>query len=99
MKKIYALYTILVLSVILPITSSAQMTVVPGVTAAVMANKLAGPGVVILNPVLTCISNAYGTFSGSSTLNFDSGIVLTSGQANTSGFSTGVNGSSTLFDI
>ncbi len=73
------------------------MTVVPGVTAAVMANKLAGPGVVILNPVLTCISNAYGTFSGSSTLNFDSGIVLTSGQANTSGFSTGVNGSSTLF--
>ena len=75
------------------------MSVVPGVTAAVMANKLAGPGILILNPVLTCASNAYGTFSGTSSLSFDSGIVLTNGQAqsNIPAGVIGVNGAASNF--
>ena len=97
MKKLYPSIVILFLLIFAPGVSPAQITVVPGVTAALMANKLAGPGVVIINPVLTCISNAYGTFSGPSSLSFDSGIVLTSGQANTTGLATGVNGSATGF--
>ncbi len=77
--------------------AQAQITVVPGVTATVLANKLAGPGVLVLNATLTCSSNAYGTFSGTSTLSFDSGIVLTSGQANTTGLTTGANGPASGF--
>ncbi len=97
MKKLYFLALISLSAVFLPIISIAQITVVPGVTAAVMANKLAGPGVLVLNPVLTCASNAYGTFAGTSTLSFDSGIVLTSGQAQTAGGVIGVNGPASNF--
>jgi len=82
---------------LLPLISSAQLTVVPGVTAAVMANKLAGPGVLVLNPVLTCATNAYATFSGTSSLSFDSGIVLTNGTAKTGGGVVGVNGPASGF--
>ena len=77
--------------------SDAQITIVPGVTATALANKLAGPGVLVLNATLTCSSNAYGTFAGTSTLSFDSGIVLTSGQANTTGLATGANGPASGF--
>lgn len=59
----------------------AQITVTPGATAAALAAKLTGPGILVLNPVLTCPSNAEGIFAGTSTLSFDSGIVLTSGDA------------------
>jgi hypothetical protein len=97
MKKIYVSLAVLLLIVSWPLFSIAQITVVPGVTAAAMANKLAGPGVVVMNPVLTCATNAYGTFSGTSTLSFDSGIVLTSGTANTSGGVIGVNGPASGF--
>ncbi len=58
MRHFYARFVVLVSIVMLPVISYAQLTVVPGVTAAVMANKLAGPGVLVLNPVLTCATNA-----------------------------------------
>ena len=82
MKKTYLLLSILISS-FLPSLCDAQITIIPGVTAATLANKLLGPGVILLNPVLTCDTNAYGTFSGFSTLSFDSGIILTTGQAKT----------------
>ena len=97
MKNLFANLILLVCVFVLPVVSLAQMTVVPSVTAAAMANKLAGPGVVVLNPVLTCPSNAYGTFYGTSTLSFDSGIVLTSGQAQTTGLAVGANGAAANF--
>ena len=60
---------------------TAQITVVPGATAAILANKLVGPGVIIISPTLTCAAVANGTFSGPSSLSFDSGIVLCNGTA------------------
>jgi len=77
MKK--ALYLLCIL--LLPFFVNAQITVVPAATAATLANKLLGPGVIMFNPVLTCATNAEGTFSGISTISFDSGIVLTSGNS------------------
>ena len=80
-----------------PIFSKAQITITPSATAAVLAAKLTGPGVLVLNPVLTCASNAEGTFFGPSTLSFDSGIVLTSGQALTTGTAVGAGGPASGF--
>jgi len=82
MKKNYLFLIILLFPLFLaPMTSIGQITVVPSATAAVLASKLVGPGVIMLNPTLTCLATAEGTFSGTSTLSFDSGIVLTSGSA------------------
>ena len=66
---------------LLPVLLNAQITVTPAATAAALAAKLTGPGVIVIAPTLTCASNANGIFSGTSSLSFDSGIVLTSGQA------------------
>ncbi len=76
--------------------SNAQLTITPAATAAALAAKLTGPGVLVLNPVLTCAGNAEGIFSGISSLSFDSGIVLTTGQAQT-GATNGANGPATNF--
>ncbi len=60
----------------------AQLTVSPNQTAAALANKLAGPGIIISAPVLTCATQANGTFISVSTLlAIDSGVILTSGRA------------------
>lgn len=82
MKKIL-LHPFILLSLLFyaPVVSNAQITVIPAATAATLANKLIGSGVIMLAPTLTCAPNANGTFSGPSTLSFDSGIVLTSGTA------------------
>src|ERR1039458_5915872 len=82
MKKYYINMGILLGSIFLfPTVITAQITVVPSVAAAVMANKLVGTGVIIMAPTLTCAANAYGTFAGPSSLSFDSGIILTNGTA------------------
>ena len=71
----------------------AQVNVTPNQTALALAQKLAGPGITILNPTLTCAANANGNFSVvSSNLGIDSGIVLTTGRASTLGGSYGING-------
>ncbi len=73
-------------------TSKAQIIVNGSQTAAVLAQKLTGPGVTVSNPVLTCANNAEGTFTVvSSNLGLDSGIILTSGQAQTIGTTIGCN--------
>lgn len=76
------------------IAAQAQINVTPGQTAAALAQTLAGPGVTILNPVLVCPNGASGKFNvtGTSNLGLDSGIILTTGQAATSGTTIGSNG-------
>lgn len=62
--------------------AGAQLVVTPGVTATTLASTLAGPGVTILSPVLTCPAEANGTFTATGTLlNMSSGILLTNGKA------------------
>lgn len=73
-----------------PICSYSQLTVVPTHPAAVLASKLAGGGITISSPVLTCPVLAHGTFTSVATpIIIDSGVVLTTGRAiNTAGLET-----------
>lgn len=86
MKKICFLYSIIAF-LLSPVALFAQLTVVPTAPAAALAAKLAGPGITISAPVLTCAPLAHGTFTSVATpILIDSGIVLTTGRAiNTSG--------------
>lgn len=78
------------------IPAQAQVVVTGGQTAAALAQKLVGTGVQISNAVLNCPSNANGIFTVvTSNLGLDSGIVMTSGQAQTVGATAGVNGGQT----
>lgn len=89
-------YALLLLAVICGSSAYAQIAVTPAQTAAALAQKLVGAGVTIANPQLTCPTVANGIFvSTLSTLGLDSGIVLTSGQAQTQGLTWGVNGNGT----
>ena len=60
-----------------------QLTVAAGQTAASLAATLAGPGVAVINPTLTCPAVANGTFTytGGPILSMSTGILLTNGQA------------------
>lgn len=80
------------LAILLPLTSGAQLTVSASQTAQLLAQRLAGSGITVSNPVLSCPSIANGIFSGVSNLGIDSGILLTSGRAATVGSSYGANG-------
>ena len=97
MKKIYATFFTVICSVVLPLFATAQITITPSATAAVLAAKLTGPGVIVTSPVLTCTPTAEGTFAGLSTLSFDSGIVLTTGTALTTGTTIGAGGPASGF--
>jgi len=67
---------------LIPSSVFCQLTVTPGQPAATLAAKLAGPGIAILSPVLTCPTIANGTFVSITTpLSIDSGIILTTGKA------------------
>lgn len=62
--------------------SYSQVNITPNQTAQVLAQKLAGPGIIITNPTLTCPSLANGLFTVTgSNLGLDSGILLTTGHA------------------
>ncbi len=70
-----------------------QIIVQPSKTAAELAQKLTGPGVIVSNPVLTCPDQANGFFNISTApIGIDSGILLTTGRAMTNGSAIGVNG-------
>jgi len=74
-----------------------QVNVTGGQTALALAQKLAGAGITIQNPTLTCPSIANGFFNVvTSNLGIDSGIVLTTGRAATSGSAYGANGSASV---
>ncbi len=68
-----------------PFVSKAQLTLVgPAMpTALDMVTKLTGAGVTVLNPTLTCPNNARRFFQGNGLPNmaFDSGIIMSSGNA------------------
>lgn len=84
-------------TMLLSATVAAQIKVTGGQPAAVLAQKLAGQGVTVLNPVLTCALQANGLFTVvSSNLGLDSGIVLTTGRAASILGSYGVNGPSNV---
>jgi gliding motility-associated-like protein len=60
--------------------AQAQVYITANQTAAVLAQRLAGPGITITNANLTCASGANGLFAvQSSNLGLDSGIVLSTG--------------------
>ena len=73
---------------------SAQIIITPNVTANVLVSRLVGTGIIYTNPTLTCPSNASGKFNNglASSVLIDSGVVLTTGRAQTSGTAIGVNG-------
>lgn len=79
--------------------SDAQITVAGNQTAAALAQALVGTGVTISNPILNCTGVANGLFyvtpPAVSNLGLDSGIILTSGRAETVGATLGANGAGT----
>ena len=71
-----------VLAGMLAFPCRAQLTVTTGQTAATLATTLSGPGVTVINPVLTCPAVANGTFTyAGSILAISDGILLTNGHA------------------
>jgi len=75
------------------IGASAQIDVVDNQTAQTLAQTLTGAGVILINPTLNCAGIANGKFTTiSSNLGIDSGIILATGRAMTSGAAYGVNG-------
>ena len=60
-------------------SANAQLNFNNGLTAQQLAQVLAGPGVTISNATFNCDSLAIGSFSGSSSIGFSNGILLTSG--------------------
>jgi len=80
-------YTCGLLCSFLPCRLPAQVQINPNQTASAMAQHLAGPGVIVTNPVLTCAAGANGRFvTQNSNLGLDSGIVLTTGMASAIGY-------------
>lgn len=89
MKKILLLLGIVATC----LNASAQIDVVDNQSAQALAQMLTGQGVIVMNPVLNCATIANGKFNViSSNLGIDSGIVLTTGRAATTGSLYGVNG-------
>lgn len=79
-------------------SAKAQLTFNNGLSAQQLAQMLAGPGITISNAVINCASNAIGSFTGSSSIGFASGILLTTGSTsvaspNTNSSSAGVSNS------
>jgi hypothetical protein len=71
----------------------AQLTVNPNQTATNLAQQIAGSGVTITNATLNCTNSANAIVNSTNTnLGITSGIVLTTGRAQTSGSIIGLNG-------
>lgn len=89
----YRTFKILISLLCFAVVANAQINVTASQTANTLAQKLVGQGITITNATLTCPANANGIFKVvSSNLGLDSGIILTSGRAATSGNSYGCNG-------
>ncbi|MEI8280235.1 MAG: hypothetical protein WCG87_10770, partial [Bacteroidota bacterium] len=77
MKYIFIILSFFYISLLYISPLSAQVNITGNQTAAALAQKLAGSGVTVSNPVLTCPAVANGIFSVvSSNLGLDSGIIL-----------------------
>lgn len=63
--------------------ANAQLTVAPQSDLQALATTIAGTGVSISNPVITCHTDGYGTFTSTGTnLDLSEGVLLTSGTIN-----------------
>ncbi len=94
-KACFALVAFFVFSA----TANAQLTLSANKTAAILSSALAGTGVTILAPTLTCAGNANGTFTTGavSPLGIPTGIVLTTGDAKDTLGGIGVGDASSAF--
>ncbi len=80
-RKVYNPFAVFCL-VLITFQAHSQLVVTANQTALALATKLAGPGITISSPVLTCAGVANGTFISTSTpLTIDSGIILTTGRS------------------
>jgi hypothetical protein len=95
--KLYVRLKLIFCFVLIVTSAHAQINVTPSQTAAQLAQMLTGNGVVVTNPTLNCPMQANGLFfTVASNLGLDSGIILTSGRAQTVGTLIGANGAGTL---
>src|SRR5690606_6818594 len=94
--KLKALFWSLALLTTLPQVAKAQLVIDDNVTAAQLVEKLVGTGVITMNPVLNCKTECAAIFEGPSNLGIDSGILLVTGKAKTSGSGTGVDAVATM---
>lgn len=94
--KLKALFWSLALLATLPQVAKAQLVIDDNVTAAQLVEKLVGTGVITMNPVLNCKTECAAIFEGPSNLGIDSGILLVTGKAKTSGSGTGVDAVATM---
>ena len=75
--------------------SHAQVNIISSSSAVTLAQKLAGAGVIIINPTLNCPLKASGIFTAIiGGIGIDSGIVMSTGYAATQGGINGLNGGS-----
>ena len=96
--KLYVRIKLMACFAMIALSSQAQINITPSQTASQLAQMLTGNGVVVTNPTLTCPTVANGIFyTVASNLGLDSGIILTSGRAQTVGTLIGANGAGTLF--
>ncbi|MFN5941923.1 MAG: choice-of-anchor L domain-containing protein [Bacteroidota bacterium] len=96
--KLYVRLKLIFCFALIVSSAHAQINVTPSQTAAQLAQMLTGNGVVVTNPTLNCPMQANGLFfTVASNLGLDSGIILTSGRAQTMGTLIGANGAGTLF--
>lgn len=92
-KRLYILLTIL----LLPLLGFSQLTLTPGLSAYQLASLLAGPGVQIINPVITSPANYYSSFSAVGTnLGLSDGILLTTGNYSIAAGTNNQNGAATV---
>ncbi len=98
MKKASFFLAFVIISLSFSKVAKSQLTVTPSQTAASLAQMLVGTGVQISNATLVCPPNANGIFTAiAPAFGLDSGIILTSGQANTVGATWGANAAYTQF--
>lgn len=80
MKTFFTSFRFACILCICNFTANAQLTFDNGLTAQQLAEMLAGPGVSISNATINCASNGLGSFTGTSNIGINEGIVLTSGS-------------------
>lgn len=61
-------------------SASAQLTFNNSSTAQQLAELLAGPSITVSNATINCATNGIGSFSGTSSVGFTNGVLLTSGS-------------------
>lgn len=81
MKKIFYVFSALVLIASYSKSLAQNYAVTPNQPADTLVAHLTGAGVITMNATLNCNQQANGTFAGVSNLGIDSGIVMTSGHA------------------